>query len=205
MRFLWILAALAVLYLGFVWHSRNAGDRQQVKTRPSKPPAASPGDGLRILQFYASQGEVASGGNVTICYGVENARAVSIDPPVSRISPAVNRCIEAAPRQTTTYTLTAEGEKGERVNSSFTVKVRPRAPYIVSVDLSEAEIARGGFLTMCYSVRDATGARLEPGGLALPASERHCLRLAPTRTTDYIFTASGPGGKDQEKFTITVR
>ena len=69
------------------------------------------------------------GGRATLCYGVLNARAVRIEPHVDGAGPALNRCVEVAPRRSTRYTLIAEGSDGSVASESLTLRVRrdPRA------------------------------------------------------------------------------
>jgi hypothetical protein len=81
------------------------------------------GSALKILQFYAREGEVAPAQKTLLCYGVLNATAVRMDPTVDGLRPALNHCIEIAPAKTTTYTLTAEGAAGATISQSVTVRV----------------------------------------------------------------------------------
>src|SRR5262245_61983866 len=74
----------------------------------------------KILQFYASEGVVRPGAPVTICYGVEYAETVRIEPFIEEIKPAISRCIEAKPEKTTLYTMTAEGPD-RKAEASFTI------------------------------------------------------------------------------------
>jgi hypothetical protein len=59
-----------------------------------------------------------------LCYGVENARAVTISPPIDQLSPAFSRCLEIAPQHTTHYTLMAEGFDGTVAARSLTLPVQ---------------------------------------------------------------------------------
>src|SRR5690242_13773965 len=68
---------------------------------------------VKIVQFYAAAPSVAPGQKVLLCYGVENAVSVRITPDVEPVPPAINRCVEASPRRTTEYTLTATGSDGK--------------------------------------------------------------------------------------------
>src|SRR5690242_12743587 len=67
---------------------------------------------VTITQFYAPQPMVPKGMHGQLCYGVEGAKSVGIDPPVEQLWPAVSRCFEISPKGKTTYTLTARGENG---------------------------------------------------------------------------------------------
>lgn len=167
--------------------------------------AESRGTAVRILQFYANTGELVAGDPAIVCYGVDQAREVRIDPPVDQLKPAQNRCFEVRPRRTTTYTLAADGFDGTRMTASFTIRVKPPPPSILFVALSDQFVKRGNPFTLCYGVRNASRTRLEPVGWTLPSIEKHCIRWFPVRTLNYTLTASGAGGRDRERFTIPVQ
>jgi hypothetical protein len=170
------------------------------------PAEETGGTAVRILQFYASTGEVTKGQHAIVCYGVENAQAVRIEPPIQELKPASNRCFSAFPERTTTFKLVADGADGKQVSESFTVKVNPAPPSILFVAISDKQIKRGQPWTMCYGVANATAVRLEPAIQPLAVSEKHCIRTYPMRTTTYTLIASGVGGReDREKFTVTVK
>jgi hypothetical protein len=79
------------------------------KPAPAPPAKAAP---VKITQFYASPAEAARGEKTLLCYGVENAKAVWLSPPRRELSAALSRCVDIEPTETTTYTLTAEGDGG---------------------------------------------------------------------------------------------
>jgi hypothetical protein len=77
-----------------------------------------------ILNFYASPGEVRRGEAVEMCYGVANAQSVKIEPDIGRGTwPSLSRCVEVAPKKTTTYTLIAQDAHGKTKSASLTIKV----------------------------------------------------------------------------------
>ena len=128
--FLWVASALAVAYAAWVFTGRLV-ERKHFQERVTAKPGSNPdfdryyaGKEVRILQLYAREGMVTSGKSTLLCYGVLNATAVQMDPALSGIYPAVNRCLEIAPTRTTTYTLRAEGPTGSPVTQSVTVKVQ---------------------------------------------------------------------------------
>lgn len=203
---------LALLYLGWVAATRYFANREAERAakarqaRPSVRAEETGGTAVRILQFYASTGEVTKGQHAIVCYGVENARAVRIEPPIQELKPARNRCFSVFPERATTFKLVADGVDGKEVSESFTVKVNPAPPSIVFVAISSKEIKRGQPWTMCYGVANATAVRLEPAIQPLEVGERQCIRTFPMRTATYTLIASGAGGReDREKFTVTVK
>jgi uncharacterized protein YecT (DUF1311 family) len=89
----------------------------------AKPEPAAPSP-VRITQFYASPPNPVEGQKTLVCYGVENANEVRIDPPVDRVWPSPNRCLETTTSRTVTYTLTAV-RGAENVSKSITVQIEP--------------------------------------------------------------------------------
>jgi len=88
-----------------------------VTVGPPAPPRA------RIVEVVISALSVARGAPVSICYQVENASSVTIEPIQYRGGPQAKGCAMDHPRETTTYTVTvrnARNEDAERV----TVKVQ---------------------------------------------------------------------------------
>ena len=115
---------------------------------PPQPTAANPAKAVppvKITHFYAGSQEVESGATVGFCYGVENARAVRIEPPVEQLMPGYNRCFYVALQRTATYRLLAEGLDGSTAAESLTVKVKP-APR-----QHTATAANRGLFTMYFS------------------------------------------------------
>lgn len=207
----WVAVGIAIAHLAWVAALRFAGNRD-FERRPAPSAAAHPdflppsGSTVRILQFYASPVELTAGQEGILCYGVQNARSVRLDPAVDELKPAWNRCLAITPEHDTTYTLRAEGFDGAEATASFQLKVNPAPPYILFVALSDRVVNRGHPLTMCYGVTHATAARLDPIGYRLAPIEKACVRLYPPRTTDFTLVASDNGGRtDREKFRITVK
>jgi len=96
---------------------RRAGEEAWIRpVGTARPP-------VRILQFYASVGMITAGQRARLCYGVENARSVSISPPLEGIYPALQRCVEILPQHTTHYTIMAEGYDGRVAMQSLTLPV----------------------------------------------------------------------------------
>jgi hypothetical protein len=183
----------------------GCASRPEKPAAPKEPPAAP----VKILQFYAGAGVVDAGQSVTICYGVENARAVRIEPPVEEVKPAFNRCFAATPSASTTYRLIAEGADGKEATASFTVRVRggaaQRSALISIFSASSEEIAPGETVTLCYVAADALALKLEPNVRPVEPGRR-CFALQPAKTTRYRLTATGEGGaRESRSVTITVK
>lgn len=182
---------------------------------PEKKAAAPVKAPPKILQFYASQGAIRPGESVTICYGVESAESVRIEPHVEDITPSLNRCIEATPAKTTLYTLTAAGAEAQD-EASFTVTVDPNArpaveasspsPLIQFFMASATTAGKGRPITLCYGVKGAASVSLSPNLRALEPGERECFSATFDQTTTLTLTAkSARGVTDTEKLTITIQ
>ena len=84
-----IALAVAIAQLGWTWLQRHDSEmriRRLLAGRASQSNAPAPDNGtdVKIVQFYARSGEITDAEDTVICYGVRNARAVRIDPPVAR-------------------------------------------------------------------------------------------------------------------------
>src|ERR1035438_3836954 len=83
-RYLWIaLAAAGGMLTG-------CSNPEQRAVAPS-PPAPSSADAARITQFYTTKALVSRGDTALVCYGVENATAVWLEPPRQELSAALGR------------------------------------------------------------------------------------------------------------------
>jgi hypothetical protein len=120
-RIMWVPVLLSTLYTVSVFWQRHTAN--PVPKNPPYPLAAY-GNSVKILQFYTGAREIAPDQKALVCYGVVNATAVRLDPPVERVWPAVSRCFEVAPARSTRYTLTAEGPEHTTVSESIEIAVK---------------------------------------------------------------------------------
>jgi hypothetical protein len=126
----WFGVAVAVLYVGYIFLARH-DENQKLAHQTAEHEAEQAheeleklgGDSLKILQFYAPP-TIAKGQTGKLCYGVVNAKTVTLDPPVDRMWPALTRCIEITPRKDTVYTLVATDAGGHSIHQEVTVQVR---------------------------------------------------------------------------------
>jgi hypothetical protein len=122
---------VATVYSGFIvwsrWHERRVAE-QQAQMREvenaRRVVATYGGDHLTILHFYATENTLRQGDKTILCYGVSNAAAVRIEPPVSDIWPSISRCIEVRPKQSTTYKLTASDKAGHEKTATVAIQVK---------------------------------------------------------------------------------
>lgn len=87
------------------------------------------GSAPKIDAFTAERAAVSPGQSTTLRWAVSNAKEVTLEPGLG--SRAANGEISVSPAAPTTYTLTALGDKGERVEARVRVEVsgqgKPRA------------------------------------------------------------------------------
>ena len=82
------------------------------------------GKDFDIQMFFANPTTVKRGDTSQLCYGVANAKSVTLVPQDNPVWPSPNRCVSVAPKKTTTYTLTATSASGETKTQSLDIKVR---------------------------------------------------------------------------------
>lgn len=128
----WILVGIAALIVAGIFYSRWQENRDiEEKAAAAKRAQAQQivenfgGNNFEILNFYAAPGAIHRGDEAAICYGVSNAKSVSLEPKATEdVWPSLNRCVEAAPKKTTTYTLTALDSAGHKKSATFTLTVQ---------------------------------------------------------------------------------
>ncbi len=120
---MWIPVLIAALYTGWIFWQRRTPPEPPKSARPVDNPLSKFGSGVKILQFYTGAAEIAKGQHALLCYGVVNATAVRLDPPVAEVWPSMSRCLSVTPSQTTRYTLTAEGADHQTVSESIEIAV----------------------------------------------------------------------------------
>ncbi len=208
---LWVALLFALLNLGWTWlHRRDANLRMaRARVAAHERAGGAPVDrsnGVRILSFYATAAEIRDGDREILCYGVQNAKAVRIEPPIEQLTPALTRCFWAEPHRDSRYKLVAEGFDGRQVSESFEVRVKPALPSILFFAVSHKEIVRGDAVTLCYGVAHSSAVELLPIGWSLAPVAKNCARFYPKVTHNYTLVARGvEGSTDREKFTVKVR
>jgi hypothetical protein len=212
-----VLIALAGTYVVWVFASRSISTRRWIQEH-SRPAATNAefdriygGSEVKILQFYARESSVTEGGKSVICYGVVNAKSVRTEPPLSGISPSLNRCVEAAPRRDTRYTLIAEGADGRVVSASFVLGVLPDQellPRITSFGITKTERDYTGkwIFSLSFAAQNPEEVSIDPPVFpTLHRSPYGQFYVAPAKTTTYTLTVTGKfGHKAQKQLTVQV-
>jgi hypothetical protein len=129
-----VVAVIVIAYTAFVFWSRwqensdlaakqKAAQASAQRDAAEKSVAVLGGSDFKIISFYATPGKIQRGDTVDMCYGVSNAKAVKLEPPIANVWPSVDRCIQVAPKKTTTYTFTADDGKGNAKTAQLTIEV----------------------------------------------------------------------------------
>src|SRR5882724_259963 len=84
-RIMWVPLLVIVCYTGWVFWQRHP-EWPWAKPAPAeRDPMAAYGKSVKILQFYTTTRAIAPGEKAIVCYGVVNATAVRLNPPVERL------------------------------------------------------------------------------------------------------------------------
>ena len=128
-----VVMILAALYVAWTFYSRRESARKEQETIAAKQQEAEKrnadlifGSGeVKFTTFSADNGVLKRGETTRLCYGVVNATTLKIEPPVGEpVKPTSRHCVEIAPKQTTTYTITGSNAKGGAKTASLTVQVK---------------------------------------------------------------------------------
>jgi hypothetical protein len=77
---------------------------------------------VKIVEVWVNSLELAAGDQLQLCYKVQNAASVRVEPKIAMLTAKPN-CGTASPKRTATYTVTATGAGGEQDSEHVTVKV----------------------------------------------------------------------------------
>jgi hypothetical protein len=214
-----VLVVIALAYLLYVFLARHSGQKRFSAQHTASDAASSAfdaaygGSDVKILQFYARDGVLYEGKSTVICYGVVNAKSVTIDPPIPQgIYASFNRCVEAAPKRDTTYVLTAEGENGKTDSASFTIRLRAdpdSLPRITSFGIARHVVEKGRHVyTLAFVFENGKDVSIDPPVFS-PIEDSAPFGqffVAPDKTTTYTLTVTGKfGHKAQKKLTVEVK
>jgi len=121
---------IAALYVGWIFYSRwdaqREAERAQREARvqdAQKVLEAYGGNKVTVLSLSASRGVIHHGDSAQLCYGVSNAKTVTMSPPVGDLWPSTYRCVDVSPKTDTTYTLTASDGHGHTDSKAIQIKV----------------------------------------------------------------------------------
>ena len=127
-----VLVIVVAIYVGYTLYSRRQDAKAAEEQAAAKEAAQNKKivdqyggtSSLKLLNFSISPIRLHQGDTAHLCYGVSNAISVTIEPHVEDTKPSYNHCLDIAPKQDTTYTLTAKDQAGHTETGSLTVKVQ---------------------------------------------------------------------------------
>jgi hypothetical protein len=129
-----LLILIVAVYVGWSVLSRylenrayehRAEEAQAKKQREADQAAIEQlgGSELAIEMLYATP-RIAGGETAQICFGVANAKSVTLQPQSNPVWPSHSLCVDVKPVKTTTYKLTAIGADGKSVSQEVKIEVR---------------------------------------------------------------------------------
>lgn len=176
----------------------------------SSAPAAN-NEPVKITAFYSRETMVTEGATTLLCYGVSNAKSVSIDPPVDGVSPSLTRCVEVRPKGETRYTLTAVGSDGQSVSQSVTVRIgadTATLPRISSfkIDGKQKDYSGKIVFSVSFAAQNADEISINPPVFpALHGAPSGTFSVKPDKTTTYTLSVKGKNGHTaQKQLTVEV-
>jgi hypothetical protein len=185
-----------------------AGCSSGDKPAPAKEaPASQTAPAVKITQFYANPPSIPRGEKSLLCYGVEGASAVRIEPPVEQLSPALTRCFEVTPKAPTTYKLIAQGRGGGHAEQTITVDVGGARPVLFDLSVNSTAVKPGQLVSFCFQSKNASAVRGSPGRFQRGGSVgKDCLVDQPDKTTTYeIVVSNAQGLTDRATMTVEVK
>ncbi len=127
-----VVALLGVVFVMLSrWQDRRNIERQAAQERAEKQQEQDRitveqlgGKEFAILSFYASPTAIRRGESAQLCYGVANAKTVTLGPQPEPVWPSVAHCVDVSPKESITYTLTIADGAGKTQSQDVEVKVR---------------------------------------------------------------------------------
>jgi len=155
----------------------------------------------KIVEFTVRPQRITRGGSVSVCFKVENASRVDIEPEVAK-SRAAEDCVQQRPRVTTTYVITAfndAGLKSQPRQDTVTVDEPPPLKHarILFFKASSQKIRQGETIELCYGVADANTTSISPPGREVPSVENNCIKLRPRESGTYTLKTTGEDNKTE--------
>jgi len=176
-------------------------EHQATKTAPA----------VRITQFYTNRPVLPKGEKALLCYGVDGAKSVRLDPGARQLGVALSRCIEVEPKETTQYTLTADDGSGQPVSQTVEVKIGGALPKFTDLSISSRSVKPGQTVSFCFKSQNAVLAEGSQGKFFKSHAQAtkqssDCLMDAPKRTTTYTITIrNAQGSSDEATMTVDVK
>jgi hypothetical protein len=130
-----IVLLAALVYVAFIFVSRRESNRAYDRRRAEKAAERRRaedravieqlgGSELAIRTLYVSPPTIHRGESAQLCYDVDNAKTVTLNPPVAEVWPSHTRCFDVSPKNTTDYTLTIADGAGKTASETVHLEVR---------------------------------------------------------------------------------
>ena len=162
-------------------------------------------NGSVTATLTAAPTTITVGQVTTLTWTTTNATSVTLSPPIPMEDvnnmPA-NGHGAVAPRQSTTYTLTAKGPGGS-ATATATVTVN-QVPPTVTLSAQPATVASGGSSALSWTTTNATSLTIDHG-IGSVSPQAGTVSTGPvSSTTTFTATATGTGGNASATATVTV-
>ncbi len=158
---------------------------------PPKPPVTP-----RVASFSVNPTTVRANTQAQLCYEVENAVSVRIEPNVGERKPASKECLTVTAAETTTYTLTAFASDGTTISQQVTLNIEaPTAlAQILRFEVQRQINPNDVQFRLCYEVRNAARAEIDNDAGPVVLDRFNCQPVSPQQTTTYTLSATGTDG-----------
>lgn len=158
----------------------------------------------KVTEFKVRPNRIKTGEPVTLCFKVENASRIDIEPGIAKNRPvdSFGPCVQQRPRSTTTYTIIAFNDSGLKSQpGQDTVTVEEPQPLkharILFFQPTPQKIKRGERVRLCYGVTDANTTSISPAPGEVPSAEKNCVDQAPRQSTTYTLKTTGEDNKPE--------
>ena len=164
-----------------------------------KVPGAGVTPGALTATLTADRYLITAGESATLQWTTRGANSARLDPGGEAIAAAelAAGSKSVSPTTTTTYTLTATGERGS-------VTVMPGITATLAADPFQTTGSES--VTLRWTTSGADSATLDPGGEAIAAAELAAgsKTVTPSASTSYTLTARGAAGTASASATVTI-
>ena len=155
-----------------------------------------------MVSISASPATIIEGSSSTLSWTSANADTASIDQGIISVTPNTSGLQSVSPVITTTYTITATNDDGNRTSTdSVTVTVNT-LPVIDSFTTDSGTMTEETSATLSWTVTNADTASINQGIGPVSASAEQA--VTPSVTTTYTLTATNIYGSRSSNVTIIV-
>lgn len=149
------------------------------------------------VQLSAEPQTILAGAPATLSWSSMHAETAAIEPGIGSVD--LNGSIEVSPGETTSYVITVTGPGG---TSQSTAIVTVLYPPTIQISASPETILKGEFSTLSWTSTHAESCAIEPGIGGVDPNG--FVEVTPATTTEYVITASGPGGTTTDSVQVLV-